>query len=62
MYVNLQNNPERFTGYAGEPANRIWNAIYNENCFKPLNPFNPSQECIEKRVFNNLISGLKVTY
>lgn len=26
-------NPERFTGYAGESANRVWRAIYEENCF-----------------------------
>lgn len=26
-------NPERFTGYAGLSANRIWSSIYNENCF-----------------------------
>ncbi|KAI9140056.1 endoplasmic reticulum Oxidoreductin 1-domain-containing protein [Paraphysoderma sedebokerense] len=32
-YVDLQDNPERFTGYTGESANRIWQAIYQENCF-----------------------------
>ena len=32
-YIDLIANPEQFTGYAGEPANRIWNTIYNENCF-----------------------------
>ena len=32
-YVSLVNNPERFTGYAGEAAHRIWEAIYRENCF-----------------------------
>ncbi|KAI6940030.1 endoplasmic oxidoreductin, partial [Hortaea werneckii] len=32
-YVSLVNNPERFTGYAGEAAHRIWEAIYHENCF-----------------------------
>lgn len=26
-------NPERFTGYAGESAHRVWGAIYEENCF-----------------------------
>ncbi|TKA23062.1 hypothetical protein B0A50_07379 [Salinomyces thailandicus] len=36
-YVSLVNNPERFTGYAGEAAHRIWEAIYRENCFsKPV--------------------------
>lgn len=33
-YVNLLLNPERYTGYAGASPNRIWNSIYEENCFK----------------------------
>ncbi|TAQ87467.1 hypothetical protein B7494_g4198 [Chlorociboria aeruginascens] len=32
-YVSLVDNPERFTGYAGEGANQVWDAIYRENCF-----------------------------
>ncbi|ETW80888.1 hypothetical protein HETIRDRAFT_410101 [Heterobasidion irregulare TC 32-1] len=32
-YVDLTLNPERFTGYAGFSAHRIWKAIYEENCF-----------------------------
>lgn len=32
-YVSLVDNPERFTGYAGEGAKMVWNAIYRENCF-----------------------------
>ena len=45
-YVSLLQNPERFTGYAGE---QVWSAIYKENCFTsapeasvPQSPF-PSQ-------------------
>ncbi|KXZ51941.1 hypothetical protein GPECTOR_11g66 [Gonium pectorale] len=34
LYVNLLINPERYTGYAGEHAHRIWNAIYNQSCFQ----------------------------
>eukprot|EP00262_Sarcandra_glabra_P006709 TRINITY_DN19203_c0_g1_i1.p1 TRINITY_DN19203_c0_g1~~TRINITY_DN19203_c0_g1_i1.p1 ORF type:complete len:449 (-),score=62.39 TRINITY_DN19203_c0_g1_i1:240-1586(-) len=53
-YVNLQLNPERYTGYAGASARRIWEAIYTENC-----PKYPSGEfCQEKRVLFKLISGL----
>ncbi|KAJ4981608.1 hypothetical protein NE237_032445 [Protea cynaroides] len=53
-YVNLQLNPERFTGYTGAPAHRIWDAIYTENC-----PKYPSGEfCQEKKVLYKLISGL----
>jgi ERO1-like protein beta len=32
-YVDLVVNPERFTGYIGEAAHRVWRAIYQENCF-----------------------------
>ena len=34
IYVDLTLNPERYTGYRGESATRIWNAIYEENCFR----------------------------
>ncbi|KAF3441139.1 hypothetical protein FNV43_RR15050 [Rhamnella rubrinervis] len=53
-YVNLQLNPERYTGYAGPSARRIWDAVYSENC-----PKYPSGEiCQEKKVLYKLISGL----
>jgi len=52
LYVNLQLNPERFTGYGGGNSTRIWMAIYQENCFPD------PQECLEQRVFYRLISGL----
>lgn len=32
-YVDLSLNPERFTGYAGVSAQRVWSTIYSENCF-----------------------------
>nr|POE49420.1 endoplasmic reticulum oxidoreductin-1 [Quercus suber] len=32
-YVSLADNPERFTGYSGEGAHQVWEAIYRENCF-----------------------------
>ena len=34
VYVSLIDNPERFTGYAGEHANAVWREIYRENCFE----------------------------
>ncbi|CAL5013577.1 unnamed protein product [Urochloa decumbens] len=53
-YVNLQLNPERYTGYTGDSARRIWDSIYKENC-----PKYPSEElCHEKKVLYKLISGL----
>ncbi|KAI0823713.1 endoplasmic oxidoreductin [Trametes gibbosa] len=32
-YIDLTLNPERFTGYTGPSAHRVWEAIYKENCF-----------------------------
>ncbi|EPQ29383.1 uncharacterized protein PFL1_03138 [Pseudozyma flocculosa PF-1] len=102
VYVDLLKNPERFTGYAGPSANRVWKSIYEENCFEgvkfvePARPLSsggsgfidksllsgssalggpaglsslmaslqaPSdsgenEQCLEKRVFYRLISGL----
>ncbi|KAJ3117610.1 hypothetical protein HDU96_006208 [Phlyctochytrium bullatum] len=34
VYVDLLKNPERFTGYAGDSATRVWKAVYTENCFE----------------------------
>uniref|UniRef100_A0A7S2Z0W6 Endoplasmic reticulum oxidoreductin 1 n=1 Tax=Chloropicon laureae TaxID=464258 RepID=A0A7S2Z0W6_9CHLO len=36
VYVDLHLNPERYTGYKGEHANRIWRAIYSQSCFHGL--------------------------
>lgn len=33
-YVDLLLNPERYTGYKGPSAHRIWGSIYKENCFR----------------------------
>ncbi|GAA5979726.1 hypothetical protein JCM11641_004066 [Rhodosporidiobolus odoratus] len=44
VYVDLLSNPERFTGYAGPSANRVWRAIYEENCFSPVPYVDPSRE------------------
>ncbi|KAF8071015.1 AERO1 [Scenedesmus sp. PABB004] len=51
-YINLLNNPERYTGYKGEHAHRIWSAIYNQSCFSD------GVSCSEERVFYRLISGM----
>ena len=34
QYVDLTLNPERYTGYRGKSAHRIWRVIYKENCFR----------------------------
>lgn len=53
-YVNLQLNPERYTGYVGPSARRIWDAIYSENCPK----YSSGEVCQEKKALYKLISGL----
>ena len=80
-YIDLMENPERFTGYSGPSARGIWKSIYEENCFGQykgsiqaetysplsLNPLlqlssfeesEPEGECLEKRVYYKIISGL----
>ena len=44
--MDLFDNPERFTGYAGASANRVWKAIYEENCFEVV-PFLPPPRGVE---------------
>ncbi|KAM3577776.1 hypothetical protein VYU27_000319 [Nannochloropsis oceanica] len=58
-YINLLRNIERFTGYAGPSARRVWRSIY-ENCFE-LSPMelHAGGHCLEKRVFYRLIAGLQ---
>ncbi|XP_026476386.1 ero1-like protein [Ctenocephalides felis] len=70
QYVDLLLNPERYTGYKGFSANRIWRSIYMENCFRPKNcmnynsfiPYNALSAqngmCLEKRAFYRVLSGL----
>lgn len=55
VYVDLLKNPEKFTGYVGQSTWKIWKAIYEENCFES------DGQCIEKRVFYRLISGLQAS-
>lgn len=43
VYVDLYENPERFTGYAGPSANNVWKAIYEENCFDVVPFMTPSR-------------------
>lgn len=68
-YVDLLLNPEKYTGYRGESAHRIWSSIYLENCFdehakKTLlshfqhSPYHLNSLCLEQRAFYRLISGM----
>lgn len=65
VFVDLLLNPERYTGYKGPSAQRIWKTIYEENCFKPKRGYGPYIDstnvgdlCLEKRAFYRAISGL----
>lgn len=65
QYVDLQLNPERYTGYKGNHAHKVWRVIYKENCFRPENLFDAyvsssklNGMCIEKRTFYRAVSGL----
>ncbi|PSC73520.1 endoplasmic reticulum oxidoreductin-1-like [Micractinium conductrix] len=54
-YINLLRNSEKYTGYKGEHAARVWGAIYGQEMFRGINdPDTPP----EQRVFYRLISGM----
>lgn len=57
-YVDLLLNPERYTGYSGESAHRIWRSIYEENCFIRQSLNSNEDLCYEERLFYEAISGL----
>jgi ERO1-like protein alpha len=61
-YVNLLRNPERYTGYKGEHANRIWKTIYEQKCFADVNvpPGEEGDSTNEStnRIFYRIISGI----
>ncbi|KAF9434631.1 hypothetical protein BGZ76_007688 [Entomortierella beljakovae] len=45
VYVDLMENPERFTGYSGPSAAKVWDAIYNENCFNIAQKMQQESDC-----------------
>lgn len=62
FFVDLRKNPEQYTGYSGPNARRIWEAVYDENCFtfsqKCRSGICDVDTCKEERVLYTLISGL----
>lgn len=62
LYVDLLKNPERYTGFSGKQAHRIWSAIYDENCMSVSSNCKDGVcapgTCKEERVFYRLISGV----
>lgn len=61
-YVDLRKNPEQYTGYSGPNSRRVWEAIYDENCFtfsdKCRSGICDPDTCKEERVLYTLISGI----
>lgn len=58
VFINLLQNPEGFTGYAGPSARRVWRAIQEENCFSSQGA---DDQCLEKRTFHRLMGGLQAS-
>jgi len=57
VVVDLRENPERFTGYAGESAARVWDEVHSRNCFQAGSE-SGGDACAEQRLYNRLISGI----
>ena len=68
VVVDLRRNPERYTGYGGESAAKVWRAIHNENCFQAGakeehagGADDDDSICLlpaEQRVYNRMLSGI----
>ena len=58
VYVDLQVNPERFTGYTGESAGKVWGFIYQKSCNDASTRSPEWKLCPEKDIFYHIISGI----
>ena len=57
--MNLLLNPERYTGYKGDHAHKVWGAIYGQYCFEGMaDGACPATAPAEHRMVYRLISGL----
>jgi len=57
-YIDLIKNEEKYTGYQGKSAARIWGKIYGDLCFAPKEGSSVSDLCLEEKTFYRIISGL----
>ncbi|KAF9106869.1 hypothetical protein BGX27_008957 [Mortierella sp. AM989] len=61
VYVDLVENPERFTGYSGPSAAKVWDAIYNENCFNIAQQMQLASDCeqcsLDRQADEELLAG-----
>lgn len=61
VVVDLRLNPERYTGYDGSSAAKVWDAVHSSNCFQAPQQAEGEEVCLlarEQRVYNRLLSGL----
>lgn len=58
IVVDLRENPERYTGYDGESAARVWAALHNESAFQPEDAAAPGLLPAEQRLYDRIVSGL----
>ena len=71
VVVDLRLSPERYTGYAGKSAEKVWNAIHQDNCFQQQQGINDTDNAngngnageyctlpTEQRIYNRIISGM----
>lgn len=56
-WYRLKDNPERFTGYIGDSAARVWKLIYDENCFLPAVPAKNTMEYALSPSHSSLLHG-----
>lgn len=57
-FLTRLQNPERFTGYRGAPARRVWQAIAEENCFlSPTSLYIPSSSASSSSSGSSAVSG-----
>ncbi|KAF9999096.1 hypothetical protein BGZ79_007278 [Entomortierella chlamydospora] len=61
VYVDLIENPERFTGYSGPSAAKVWDAIYDENCFNIAQKMQLASDCeqcsLDRQADEELLAG-----
>jgi hypothetical protein len=60
IFVDLIENPERFTGYTGHSAHKVWKAIYEENCFGVV-PYLPPSRAKTEEGGGGFVTGLAST-
>lgn len=59
VVVDLRKNPEQYTGYMGRSAEKVWNAVHEENCFQLDS--NVDETCglsTDQRIYNRIIGGM----